>query len=296
MRTRQIGDKIMSIQWFPGHMAKTKRLITENIKLVDVVVELADARLPESSRNPIFAEIMGAKPRVMALTKEDLAEPGFTKKWLAYYGNQGITALALNAARPAKNTRKLFLNKIRQEAAEILEKKARRGIIDKTVRTMIVGIPNVGKSTLINFVAGRNAAETGDRPGVTKGKQWIRLEGDIELLDMPGILWPKIEDREVSRKLALTGAISDNIYNPMELAVWFLDWLRLILPGRITERYRIQEEGDGESLLSAISRKRGFLRSGGEVDREKGAIMLIDEFRGGKLGAVTLDREIPREE
>ena len=283
----------MSIQWFPGHMAKARRLITENLKLIDVVVELADARVPEGSRNPMFTDLIGAKRRVLVLTKEDLAEPNLTKNWLNYYHKNGISALALNSARPKKNSRKELLDHIRKEAQEILEKRARKGIINKTVRTMIVGIPNVGKSTLINFVAGRGAAETGDRPGVTKGKQWIRLEGDIELLDMPGILWPKIEDPELGRKLAVTGAISDRIFDPAELAVWLLEWLQISLPGRIKERYKIEEDGDGEALLTAISRKRGFLRAGGEPEREKGAIMLIDELRGGKLGPITLDRNIP---
>lgn len=283
----------MSIQWFPGHMAKARRLITENIKLVDVVVELADARLPESSRNPMFAELIGTKKRVLVLTKEDLAEKELTKKWLAYYRQAGLNVIALNSTRPSKNARKELLDAIRKEAQEILERKARKGIINKTVRTMIVGIPNVGKSTLINFVAGRGAAETGDKPGVTKGKQWIRLESDVELLDMPGILWPKIEDPEVGRKLAVTGAISDNIYDPEELAGWLLEWLAAHTPGRISQRYKMEEEGDGGQLLTAISRRRGFLRAGGEPDREKGAIMVIDEFRAGKLGNITLDRSIP---
>jgi len=284
----------MSIQCVPGHMAEARRLITENLKLVDVVVELADARLPESSRNPLFAELIGTKKRVLVLTKEDLAEPELTRNWLAYYRSNKVAALALNSARPTKNSRKELLEAIRKEAQEILEKKAKKGIINKTVRTMIVGIPNVGKSTLINFVAGRGAAETGDKPGVTKGKQWIRLEGDIELLDMPGILWPKIEDPEVGRKLAVSGAVSDRILDQAELAVWLLDWLRLTLPGRIKERYKLEEDGDGQALLTALSRKRGFLRAGGEVELEKGAIMLIDEFRAGKLGKITLDRQTPK--
>lgn len=282
----------MSIQWFPGHMAKARRLITENLKFIDVVVELADARLPESSRNPLLAELMGQKPRVLALTKEDLAEREFTKRWLAHYKKQGLAAIAINSTRTAKNTRQEFLTLIRREAKEILAKRAAKGIINKTVRTMIVGIPNVGKSTLINMVAGRGATETGDRPGVTKGKQWIRLEGDIELLDMPGILWPKIEDPEVARKLAVSGAISDSTYNQEELAIWLLEWLQEVLPGRISDRYKIVEEGTGYSLLENISRKRGFLRAGGIPELSKGAIMLIDEFRAGKLGSITLDREI----
>lgn len=282
----------MSIQWFPGHMAKTRRMITDNLKLIDVVVELADARLPESSRNPLLSELIGVKPRVMILTKEDLAEGELTKRWLAYYQRQKIAATALNLTSSTKANRKEFLDLVRREAREILEKKAKKGIINKTVRTMIIGIPNVGKSTLINMIAGRGAAATGDRPGVTKGKQWIRLESDVELLDMPGMLWPKIEDHEVARKLAVSGAINDNTYDREELAIWLLEWLQNNLPGRIGERYKIVEEGTGYDLLEAISRKRGFLRAGGVIETGQGAIMLIDEFRGGKLGSVTLDRDL----
>lgn len=282
----------MSIQWFPGHMAKTRRMITDNLKLIDVVVELADARLPESSRNPLLSELIGQKPRVLVLTKADLAQRELTNQWLMYYKQQEIPAIALNLTRSTKNNRKEFLDLVRGQAREILEKRAKKGIINKTVRTMIIGIPNVGKSTLINMVAGRGAAETGNRPGVTRGKQWIRLENDVELLDTPGMLWPKIEDPEVGRKLAATGAVSDNTFDQEELAIWLLEWLQKNLSGRINERYKVPEEGSGFELLEVISRKRGFLRSGGIVDPVQGAIMLLDEFRAGKLGYITLDRDI----
>lgn len=280
------------IQWFPGHMAKTRKLIQENIKIVDVVVELADARLPGSSRNPLLDELIGDKPRLLLLTKEDLAEAELTRTWLASYIEKGIPAFACSFTQGGQGVKKRLLEKIREQAVSILEKRKKKGIINKTVRAMIVGIPNVGKSTLINFMAGRSAAETGDRPGVTRGKQWIRLGQDIELLDMPGILWPKFENRETGLKLAVTGAIRDQILDGPELAEWLIEQLLEHYPGRLATRYCVAESGSPHILLEAMGKKRGFLKTGGVPDLEKAAAMLLDEFRAGKLGPVTLDREI----
>lgn len=277
------------INWFPGHMAKTKRLITENIKLADVVVELIDARLPISSRNPLFHEIIGEKPRLVILTKEDLADKNSTNLWKKYYNRQGAAALSCNFLRGNKNVKKEIIGAVRSQAQEILEKRARKGIIKKSVRTMVIGIPNVGKSTLINYLAGRAAAETGDRPGVTRGKQWIKLEKDVELLDMPGMLWPKLDNQEVSCKLAATGAISDLVFEQVELVLWLITWLLCNASGSLAARYKIIEKEDVSETLADIARKRGFLRSGGELDLEKTSIMVIDEFRGGKIGQFTLD-------
>jgi ribosome biogenesis GTPase A len=270
-------------------MAKTRRLVYENIKLVDVVTELCDARIPASSRNPLFDGLAGNKPRLLVLGKEDLADTAATGLWLEYYNRSGQKSLALNMVRGTKTARKKLLQAIRSLAEPVLAKRVQRGIKKQTVRTMVVGIPNVGKSTLINFLAGKGAAETGDRPGVTRGKQWIRLEGEVELLDMPGLLWPKFEDRETGLKLAVTGAIRDEAVDGQELALWLIKWLAGNAPGRIRERYGIEESKDANLLLEEISRKRGFLQRGGKVDVEKGAAMLLDEFRAGKIGAFTLD-------
>lgn len=277
------------INWFPGHMAKTKRLIVENIKLADVVVELIDARVPNSSRNPLLNDIIGEKPRLVILTKEDLADKNATALWKEYYKQQGAAALSCNFLRGNKNIKKEILGAVRLQAKEILEKRARKGIIKKSVRTMVVGIPNVGKSTLINFLAGKTAAETGDKPGVTRGKQWIRLDKDVELLDMPGMLWPKLDDQEVSCKLAATGAISDLVFDQVELVLWLIEWLLTNAAGSLAARYKIAEKENTTETLANIASKRGFLRSGGELDLEKTAIMVIDEFRAGKIGQFTLD-------
>lgn len=280
------------IQWFPGHMTKTRRLITENLKLVDVVIELADARVPSSSRNPLLAEMIGKKPRVLLLVKADLAEDELTRAWIRNYQELGINSAAVNSLALGRNEKKALLEILRKEAAPVLERRAEKGIINKTVRTMVVGIPNVGKSTLINSFAGRGAAETGDKPGVTRGKQWIRLGNDIELLDMPGILWPKIEDPEVGNRLAATGAVSDNVYDRVELANWLLDWLAGNKPGLVEARYKLEERVPSAELLELICKKRGFLKSGGSPDLLKGAVMILDEFRAGKIGKITLDREV----
>lgn len=316
----------MTIQWFPGHMAKTRRLMTDNLKLVDVVVEILDARLPQSSRNPLINEIIGEKPRVLVLAKADLAEEELSKAWLSHFRRQGLAAVACDfkGSNP-RGEIKAVTEAMRSQAKEILARRQSRGISNRVIRAMITGIPNVGKSTMINLFAGKARAETGDRPGVTKGKQWIRLEQDLELLDMPGILWPNLTDKEGARKLAVTGAIGDNAYSQQELALWLISWLRTHRPGRLKQRYGVEESGleadvaellenwqeeqamlaldrlpaDDEeegrqqpdllslAILEAIGRRRGLLRKGGIVERDKTAVILLDELRGGKLGRIT---------
>lgn len=281
------------VQWFPGHMAKARRLMAENMKMVDVVVEMADARVPLGSRNPLLNELIGDKPRLLVLTKEDLAEDKITALWLQQYTREGQVALSIDAHGGKNSIKKILVEGIKKQAKSVLEKRQRKGIINKRVRTMVVGISNVGKSTMINFLAGRSAAETGDKPGVTKGKQWIKIDNDVELLDMPGILWPKIEDPETGYKLAAIGSVGDKAYDTEELALWVLEWLRSHKPGRLTTRYKVEEDGENLDLLTKICIKRGFLRSRGEADWQKGAVMLLDEFRAGKLGPITLDGEPP---
>lgn len=282
------------INWFPGHMAKTKRLIMENIKLVDVVIELVDARLPVSSRNPLIQEILGSKPFVLVLNKSDLAEEEATQKWLQYFSQQGCAALVFDALKNrGRNEKKRLLQLVKEQAKDELARRAAKGIKNTTVRLMILGIPNVGKSTLINNLTGRGVTETGDKPGVTRGKQWVRLEESLELLDMPGILWPKFEDAVIGLKLAATGAIKEEVYDSMELVIWLLGWLRQNKPGRIEERYQVSEEQEAAGILEAICRKRGFLVRGGELDLGKGANIVLAEYRGGKFGRVTMD--IPAE-
>jgi ribosome biogenesis GTPase A len=271
-------------------MTKTRRLILEHVKLVDVVLELADARIPHSSRNPLADEWVENKPRLLIMAKADLAEPAQTRRWLAYFHHHGAEALGVSlTGKDMKHVRKSILEGIQNQAARALERRKSRGIVNTSVRVMVIGVPNVGKSTLINVFAGREKTETADRPGVTRGKQWIRLDRDLELLDTPGILWPKIEDPEAGFKLAATGAVGEGAYDAGQLALWLLNWLRINRPGRLESRYRVSESLDEPDLLEAITQKRGFLGKGGLAETVKGAVMILDEFRGGKLGPVTMD-------
>lgn len=285
----------VDIQWFPGHMAKTRRLMKENLPLVDVVVEITDARVPASSRNPEMKNLVGGKPRVVVLNKCDMADEALTAEWIEYYRINGIRAVAMDC-RSGKGLNKLVPT-VKEVMKKELEKRAAKGMEGKPIRMMIVGIPNVGKSSFINRVAGGKRAKVEDRPGVTRGKQWVTLEKGIDLLDMPGVLWPKFDDKTVGEHLAFTGAIKDDILDTELLAMRLADLLNREYHSMLCERYRLTDEEtagiEPYDLLSLIGAKRGMKISGGEVDTERAAAMLLDEFRGGKIGRMTL--EMPNE-
>lgn len=284
--------EIPSIQWFPGHMTKTKRMIKASLPLVDAVVEIIDARIPESSRNPDLQSLIEGKPRIVILNKCDTADERATEKWLAYYWKQGVTAIAADC-RSGKGLNK-FAPAVKQALAGLIEKYEAKGMKGRVLHLMVVGIPNVGKSSFINRLAGRKKAKVEDRPGVTRTKQWVKLADDIELLDMPGVLWPKFEDMAVGEKLAFTGAVKDDVVDIEALACRLLDTLNALYRGELTARYKIEvsDEDDGYELLKKIGKARGMLVSGGEINTERAAAAVLDEYRSGKLGRVTL--ELPR--
>ena len=277
------------IQWFPGHMAQTRRLIKENLGNVDIVFELLDARIPESSRNPEILALLGDKKRVVILNKEDLADPEMNKKWKEKFLSQG-QGVVLMDCKAGKGE-----GQILSEAKRLLADKIRRDRekgMTRPIRAMVVGIPNVGKSTLINRFAGTKKAQAENRPGVTKQKQWVKVGAELELLDMPGVLWPKFEDVTTGEHLAMTGAIKDSILQSEEIACLLCDRLKNIAPEKLLDRYQIKEsdlEGDAYDIFCAIGRKRGMLISGGEINEERVASMLLDEFRSGKIGRITLE-------
>ncbi len=279
----------MNINWYPGHMAKTRRLITENLKLVDAVAEIIDARIPVSSRNPDLDELAGHKPRLIILNRADQADPDKTAKWLTYFSGIGAEAFDCSSKSGAGTNR--FIPAVKNLLREKIERLREKGQSGRTLRLMIVGIPNVGKSSFVNRLAGRAVARAEDRPGVTRGKQWISLDKGIELLDTPGILWPNISDPRAGQFLAYTGAIKDNIMDVEELSCNFLDTMSALYPQSLTERYKIPVSAGiaGYDLLESAARSRGFLMSGGHVDTERMSRILFDEFRGGKLGRFTLE-------
>lgn len=284
----------MQIQWFPGHMTKTKRMIEQRIKLVDVVIELVDARLPQSSRNPLLDTLVGHKPRIVILNKEDLADPQQSSLWLKYYNEKAdCRALAFNSTMGKKKLIGELKNSLLDLTSAKRERLAAKGVKMQTVRCMVVGIPNVGKSTFINILAGKKSAKTGDKPGVTRGEQWIKLDDGIELLDTPGILWHKFEDEEVGFRLAMAGSISDEVFDWEEGAYKLCAYLKTYYPQMLKERYKLS---DGEMalepwpLLEEMGRKRGFLLKGSKVDMQKMAKALIIDFRQGKIGRITLER------
>jgi len=278
----------MLIQWFPGHMAKARRLVQENLKLVDVVIELVDARIPSSSRNPIILEIIEHKPSVIALNKADLADPNITAAWLTNFKNSGQCAVAIDSIG-GKGVKELVTATKKATEAKMSAIVA-RGRRERAVRAMIIGIPNVGKSSLINRLAGTGNVKTGDRPGVTKGKQWINVGKDFDLLDTPGILWPKFEDPEVGFKLAATGAISDDVVDIEKITLHLIGRLKLTHPQGLLDRYKLDILPDSsEDTLMLIGKKRGFLQTGGTVDLNKAARTILLEFRAGKMGRITLD-------
>ncbi len=279
----------MNIQWFPGHMAKTRRLITENLKLVDIVVELKDARIPYSSTNPILNEILGNKPRVIALNKCDMAEENMLREWIAYYKNSGIVAVPVDSIKGTGIG--ALKNEINNALRDKIKRDTEKGMKPRDPRMMVVGIPNVGKSSFINKLSGKAGAKTGDRPGVTTSKQWIRISGGYELLDTPGILWPKFEDEFVGRNLAFTGAIRDEVYDVAEVACELCSLLAQIAPQALCEKYKLQSVDGlmGHEILFDIGKKRGCLISGGDVDYDRAARILLDEFRACKLGKIVLE-------
>ncbi|KAF1298053.1 ribosome biogenesis GTPase YlqF [Enterococcus sp. JM4C] len=275
-----------TIQWFPGHMAKARREVSEKLKFVDIVFELVDARLPISSRNPMMDQIIQQKPRLVLLNKADLADPHQTKLWQGYFQKKGFVTLAINAQdnKGVKN----IVPSAKQALKEKIERNKARGIKPRAIRAMVIGIPNVGKSTLMNRLVGKKIAQTGNKPGVTKGQQWLRSGTELELLDTPGILWPKFEDEQIGKRLALTGAIKDQLIHLDDMALYGLDFFARYYPGRLSERYQLteeQEKGLAPELLMTISQKRGF-----RDDYDRASEMLVFEIRSGKLGTYTLDR------
>ena len=280
----------MDIQWFPGHMTKTRRMIAENLKLIDAVCEVIDARIPVSSRNPDLDDMSGGKPRLIIMNRADQADQEATKRWAALLRDGGAAVLETDC-KSGKGVGG-FAPAVRGLLADKLAYYASKGQSGRQLRVMVVGIPNVGKSSLINRVAKRKAAATSDRPGVTRGKQWISVDGGLELLDTPGVLWPKFEDREVAENLAFTGAIRDEVLDTESLGAALIIKLNELYPESLGRRYKIENSGggDGFELLAQAAKNRGFLISGGELDLARMAIVLLDEFRGGKLGRVTLER------
>lgn len=278
----------MLIQWFPGHMAKTKRLITEHLKAVDVAVELLDARIPMSSANPMVENLVQNKPRIIVLNKSDLADVKITEKWIEYFKKEDIDVIPVSTYN-GKDKKKL-INLIREKAKPVLEKWQRRGLKKRSVRIMILGIPNVGKSTLINFLSGSKATRTANTPGHTKGKQWVRLSSGLDLLDTPGVLWPKFEDQNAALKLAATGAIAGEIFDSYEVVTTLLAALKEISPQILKEKYDIEDVNqDTQILLELIGKRRGCLLPGGEIDSTRAEALVLTDFRSGKLGRATLD-------
>mgnify|MGYP002535638289 CR=1 FL=1 len=277
----------MQFQWYPGHMTKAKRQMQEDIKLIDLVIELVDARIPLSSRNPDIDELGKNKARLIIMNKSDLSDENQNKEWAAYFKKMGYYVVGLDAR--TKTGMKTVTNVVMEACKEKIERDRRRGILNRPVRAMVVGIPNVGKSTFINSYAGKACAKTGNKPGVTKGKQWIRLNKDVELLDTPGILWPKFDDQQVAIKLGYTGAIKDDVMDVCELADNLLGYLWENYKGNVIARYKLDENTEKPDL-EMIARKRGMLISGGEPDIERAAAAVLDEFRSGKLGRISLER------
>ena len=278
----------LNIQWYPGHMTKTRRQIEADLKQVDAVCEIVDARIPISSRNPDIDAICGAKPRIIVLNRMDLADPEMTKKWMAHFRAKGMAAVATDCkSRKGINS---FQPAVRSVLKEKIARNAEKGM-NRPIRVMIVGIPNVGKSTLINQISGRKGAKAENRPGVTRGKQWVTVEGGLLLLDTPGILWPKFEDPNVGMMLAYTGAVKENVIDVEELACRLMELLWRHYPQVVKDRYKIDVAPDtpGYEMLEEAGRKRGFLMARGEINTERMAKVLIDEYRSGKLGFFTLE-------
>lgn len=288
-RYRNMEESKMNIQWYPGHMTRTRRMMEEDLKLVDAVCEILDARIPISSRNPDIDAICGKKSRMVILNRIDMADADLVNRWSTYFKKKGMAVIRTDCkSRKGINT---FAPAVRQLLAEKLQRYAEKGQVGRPLKLMVVGIPNVGKSTFINQIAGRKGAKAENRPGVTRGKQWVNVDGGLLLLDTPGILWPKFDDPEVGLRLAYTGAVKDDILDTETLGCHLMELLARQYPAALTERYKIEipAEIDGWELLQAAGKKRGFLISGGEVDTERMAKVLLDEYRSCKLGKFTLE-------
>ena len=278
----------MYFQWYPGHMTKARRMMQENIKLIDLIIELVDARIPLSSRNPDIDELGKNKARLILLNKADLAEDALNDRWISYFKEKGYSAVKVNSKKGGGI--KSIQSVIQEACKEKRERDRKRGILNRPVRAMVVGIPNVGKSTFINALAGKACAKTGNKPGVTKGKQWIRLNKNVELLDTPGILWPKFEDQEVGLKLAFIGSIKDEILQTEELAAELVKFMNGAYPGVLEEKYGIPAVGDIYGCLRDIAESRNCIVRGSELDTGKAAAILLEDFRAGRLGRITLER------
>ena len=285
-------SEAQSIQWFPGHMTKTRRKIQASLKLVDAVAEIIDARIPISSRNPELHKIIENKPRIILMNKCDMADPAQTARWVSYYQKQGVLAIPVDC----KSGRGLnqFIPKVRELLKDRIAQWEQKGMVNRTIRVMIVGIPNVGKSSFINRMAKQNRAKVEDRPGVTRGNQWFTIVKAFDLLDTPGVLWPKFDDPNVGEKLAFTGAVKDQIVDTEQLAARLLEVLRDEYLSMLVARYKLEKYDllplQGYELLELVGRKRGMLISGGEIDTERASIMVLDEFRSAKLGKITLEQ------
>ena len=278
-----------TVQWFPGHMAKTRRLIKESLPFVDLVTEIVDARIPMSSSNPELAEMIGNKPRIVLLNKCDVADEKTTARWVEYYKKNGVYALPVDC-RSGKGLN-AYLPLVRNVLKDKIKRNEEKGMVGKPLRVMVVGIPNTGKSSFINKMAGRNRAKVADKPGVTRSNSWFAVGSGIELLDTPGVLWPKFDDKSVGDKLAFIGSVKDEVIDIESLAMRLINVLKNGYSERLTERFKITDFSDKEDyeILEMIGRKRGMLISGGEIDYERASVMLLDEYRGGKLGRLSLD-------
>lgn len=279
----------MQYQWYPGHMTKARRMMQENIKLIDIVVELVDARIPLSSKNPDIDDLARNKYRLILLNKADMADPELTRQWKKYYEQKGFFVCSLDSRKTGsiKEVKSL----IQEACKEKKERDRKRGILNRPIRAMVVGIPNVGKSTFINSFAGKASTRTGNKPGVTKGKQWIKINKDVELLDTPGILWPKFEDQTIGMRLALIGSIRDEILNVSEMGLNLIEYLVSNYPGILADRYGAKEEGDSHQILADICERRGCVMKGGQPDLDKAARLILDDFRALRLARISL--EIP---
>ena len=278
-----------TVQWFPGHMAKTRRLIKESLPFVDLVTEIVDARIPMSSSNPELKEMIGNKPRIVLLNKCDVADEKTTARWVEYYRNMGVNALPVDC-RTGKGLN-AYLPLVRRVLKDKIKRNEEKGMVGKPLRVMVVGIPNTGKSSFINKMAGRNRAKVADKPGVTRSNSWFAVGSGIELLDTPGVLWPKFDDRSVGDKLAFIGSVKDEVIDIESLAMRLINVLKNGYDDRLSERFKITDFADKEDyeILEMIGRKRGMLISGGEIDYERASVMILDEYRGGKLGRLSLD-------